>query len=74
MITWEYLTLEHAPDLAELGRQGWELVAVVTREAGDAVFYFKRPLPPFRDQVTTDQRNRYYRQLGLAADEVTVER
>ena len=72
MITWEYLTLDRAPDLAELGRQGWELVAVVTREAGDS-FYFKRPLPSFRDQVTTDQRTRYYRRLGLAAAEVTVE-
>jgi hypothetical protein len=73
MTTWEYLTLDHAPDLAELGRQGWELVAVVAREAGDA-FYFKRPLPSFRDQVTMDQRNRAYRRLGLVADEVTVER
>jgi hypothetical protein len=73
MITWEYLTLDRVPDLAGLGRQGWELIAVVAGDSG-ATFYFKRPLPDFRDQVTTDQRNRYYRQLGLAADEVTVER
>lgn len=72
MTTWEYLTLDHAPDLAELGRQGWELVAVVTREATD-IFYFKRPLLPFRAQVTEDQRNRYYRRLGLAAADGAVE-
>jgi hypothetical protein len=72
MTTWEYLTLDRPPDLAELGRQGWELVAVVARDSGDS-FYFKRPLPDFRDQVTTDQRNRYYRRVGLAGAEAVVE-
>jgi hypothetical protein len=71
MTTWEYLTLDHAPDLAELGRQGWELIAVVAHADAD-IFYFKRPLPAFRDQVTTDQRNRYYWQVGLAAEDVEV--
>jgi hypothetical protein len=69
MTTWEYLTVDRAPDLADLGRRGWELVAVVARDGADT-FYFKRPLPAFRDQVTTDQRNRYYRQVGLAAEDV----
>jgi hypothetical protein len=73
MTTWEYLTVDdRAPDLAELGRAGWELVAVVARPGGDT-FYFKRPQPPFRDRVTTDQRNRYYQQRGLAGADVVVE-
>jgi hypothetical protein len=73
MTSWEYLTVEERrPDLPDLGRAGWELVAVVARAGGDT-FYFKRPLPAFRDQVTTDQRNRYYRQRGLAAADVVVE-
>jgi hypothetical protein len=71
MTYWEYLTLDRAPDLADLGRQGWELVAVVAHADAD-IFYFKRPLPAFRDQVTQEQRNRYYRQVGLAAEDGAV--
>lgn len=49
MITWEYLTtplLIHntAAILNNWGRQGWELVQVVTGPEGGLVAYLKRPV------------------------------
>ncbi len=49
MTTWEYLTtplLIHntAAILNNWGRQGWELVQVVTGPEGGLVAYFKRPV------------------------------
>lgn len=49
MITWEYLTtplLIHntAAILNNWGKQGWELVQVVTGPEGGLVAYLKRPL------------------------------
>ncbi|KTR93534.1 hypothetical protein NS220_12145 [Microbacterium testaceum] len=48
MTTWEYLTtplLIHntAAILNKWGKQGWELVQVVTGPEGGLVAYFKRP-------------------------------
>jgi hypothetical protein len=61
MTTWEYLTtplLIHntAAILNNWGKQGWELVQVVTGPEGGLVAYFKRP-------VTTDAAAN----VGLAA-------
>ncbi len=49
MTTWEYLTtplLIHntAAILNNWGKQGWELVQVVTGPEGGLVAYFKRPM------------------------------
>ncbi len=49
MTTWEYLTtplLIHntAAILNNWGKQGWELVQVVTGPEGGLVAYFKRPV------------------------------
>ncbi len=62
--TWEYLTAaaDPAPDLAALGREGWELVAT----AGDprGTLYFRRPGLSFRERVTMEQRRHVYEQAG----------
>jgi len=49
MTTWEYLTapvLIHnaAAILNNFGKQGWELVQIVTGPEGGLVGYFKRPV------------------------------
>jgi len=49
MTTWEYLTtplLIHntAAILNNWGKQGWELVQVITGPEGGLVAYFKRPM------------------------------
>ncbi len=56
-LTWEY-RVETAPDLDTLnalGAEGWELAGV---EA--TICYFKRPALDFREQVTLEQKLRYY--------------
>ena len=63
---WDYLTLpeQQRERLAELGRDGWELVGV----GGDAdyrLLYLKRPALSFRERVTLDQRHRYFDSFGL---------
>jgi hypothetical protein len=57
---WEYLILERAEAerLSDLGREGWELVAVSRADDG-VELYLKRPLPGFREQITLDQRSSY---------------
>jgi hypothetical protein len=64
--TWEYLII---PDvdrgrLSELGRDGWELVAI-GGNAPEALLYLKRPMRSFRERVTLDQRRAYFASLGL---------
>jgi hypothetical protein len=61
MVAWEYHKTSDEAHLDELGRQGWELVAVTPSGANrEAAFYFKRPALNFREQVTEDQKHRHY--------------
>ena len=73
--TWDYLVVpaDPAPDLARLGREGWELVGTGTAPGGPASLYFKRPALDFRERVTLDQKRRAYERFGvpLPADEET---
>lgn len=52
---WEYLVIGEPGRLPELGREGWELVAVVP-EGGASTLYLKRPVPSVREQITLEQR------------------
>lgn len=67
-IRWEYCDTAHRGELNQLGSAGWELVGVTAVE-GKERFYFKRPLPSLREQITLDQRNQV-----LAASEGEKER
>ena len=61
---WEY-KVERSPDearLNDLGAQGWEIVAA-SNALGDVVL--KRPALTFREQVTLEQRRRYFGYWGL---------
>lgn len=69
MTQWEYLKVEGDHNLAQLGREGWELVAALPDPENQPVFYFKRPLESFRDRVTEEQKQRYYARLGLNSKE-----
>jgi hypothetical protein len=64
--TWEYLTVPETERdrLADLGTEGWELVAV-GGGPDDHVLYLKRPAQGLAARVTTEQRNRYYQSRGL---------
>ena len=62
MQTWEYQVVDGplAGDrLNELGREGWELVAVT-----DFSTYLKRPILGFKEQITLEQREKYARVQG----------
>jgi hypothetical protein len=63
---WEYLSIPEADweRLAELGSDGWDLVAV-GGPPDERVLYLKRPAPSFRERVTLDQRAAYLRSRGL---------
>jgi hypothetical protein len=66
MATWEYHKTSSDERLDELGREGWELVAVVpSGPSGELTLYLKRPTPGFREQVTEDQKMRYYTLQGI---------
>ena len=74
-MTWEYHTTRDDGSLATLGLQGWELIAVLPGSGPEATptYYFKRPAPDLREEVTAAQKRRYYAQLGHplpAAEEV----
>ena len=55
--SWEYLTATNLDQtrLNELGADGWELAGI---ERGE--FFLKRPRLSFREQVTLEQKQRYY--------------
>jgi hypothetical protein len=63
--TWEYRVTDPLPEgeLNALGADGWELVAVTADR-----LYLKRPRPDFREQVTLDQKRRYYALWGQDGD------
>ncbi|MCC6945713.1 MAG: hypothetical protein IT335_14125 [Thermomicrobiales bacterium] len=64
--TWEY-RVERAPGAAalnELGAQGWEVVSATQVDV-----FLKRPALDFREQVTLDQRRRYFGYWGLEVPE-----
>lgn len=65
-IEWEYLIIPQAEHerLHDLGRDGWELVAASV-SGSEPVLYLKRPRTGFRERVTIDQRESYYRTRGL---------
>ena len=65
-ITWEYLAVPETERdrLADLGRDGWELVAI-GGDPDERLLYLKRPAQSLRARVTTEQRDRYYRSRGL---------
>jgi hypothetical protein len=68
MGSWEYRKSRDEGELGALGREGWELVAVLRGTVeGEVVFYFKRPGPDFREEVTMDQKRHYYGLLGVQA-------
>ena len=64
--TWEYLIVPETERdrLADLGREGWELVAV-GGGPDERLLYLKRPGQSLSARVTTEQRNRYYVSRGL---------
>lgn len=63
-IAWEYkvLTLPNEATLNALGEEEWEIAG-----AAEGFVYLKRPRPGFRDQVTLDQKQRYYAQWAQDA-------
>jgi hypothetical protein len=66
MPRWEYHKSRNESELEALGREGWELVAVLPGgQAGGAIFYFKRPAHDFREEVTLDQKRRYYAAMNI---------
>jgi hypothetical protein len=68
MTIWEYHKSRDEEELEALGREGWELVAVLPGSQGaDPILYFKRPAPDFRERVTLDQKRRYYNLMGIEA-------
>jgi hypothetical protein len=68
MTSWEYCKTRDEAELEALGREGWELVAVVGgKTESEVVFYFKRPAHDFREEVTMDQKRHYYGLMGIQA-------
>jgi len=67
MTSWEYCKTRDESELEALGREGWELVAVVGKTEGEVVFYFKRPAHDFREEVTMDQKRHHYGLMGIQA-------
>lgn len=56
---WEYLTCRSFDEveMASLGLEGWELVAVTVTD-GTESFYYKRPAPSVSETITLEQRAR----------------
>jgi hypothetical protein len=62
---WEYRIVESLDDdqLNALGAEGWDLAGI-----GPAGWVLKRPALDFREQVTMDQRRRYFASWGIDID------
>jgi hypothetical protein len=70
---WEYLTItsdEHL-DLNRLGAEGWEVVT--STDVQDSSMILKRPALTFQEEVTIDQRKRYFGTWGVDIDEIDRE-
>ena len=66
-MAWEYRKCLDFGELEALGREGWELVAVLPAGTeAEAIFYLKRPAPNFRERVTEEQKRHYYRPFGVS--------
>jgi hypothetical protein len=67
---WEYRTVQHvdAEEMEELGREGWELASVFGSSDVPQLI-FRRPRLSFREQVTLEQKRRYYALWGVAAND-----
>ncbi len=63
---WDYrfADIRNGQELARLGALGWEAVGVTQDDV-----LLKRPAPDFREQVTLDQRRRYFGYWGLDVPE-----
>lgn len=67
---WEY-HVEPKPQfsgvrLNDLGALGWELTGIAG-VAGD-IYIFRKPAQSFVERITLEQRQKYYRSLGLDPD------
>jgi hypothetical protein len=64
--TWEYRVSQNLSEasLDQLGSEGWELVSVE-----NGMCYLKRPRLSFREQVTLDQKRRYYALWNASTDD-----
>ena len=66
---WEYGVVESnlLEDLNDFGTFGWEFVAPVRH--GKTYLVFKKSQLTFREQVTLDQRRRYFASRGIDIEE-----
>ncbi len=53
--------------LDQLGLEGWDLVSVITDD-DEPVLYVKRPQPSLAEQITLEQRERYFDEWGVGQD------
>jgi hypothetical protein len=67
---WHYLVrrgLLSQDALNELGKDGWDLVAVSIGD-GEPALYFKRPHPTLTEAITLEQRERYFAEWGVTPE------
>ncbi len=66
---WEYLFLagERITDLDDRGAEGWQVASIAwTTESQPGLLLLTRPSMTFQEQVTMDQRRRFFEQWGVA--------
>jgi hypothetical protein len=68
--TWEYTTLsdQFAGKLDSLGAAGWEVVSAPNDQG--AGYLLKRTALTFQEQVTLDQRKRYFAMWGIDVEDI----
>ena len=71
--TWEYVMedVSRQERLNELGAEGWELAGNLGIQPSSHIL--KRPALTFQEQVTLDQRKRYFGTWGIDIDEIDRE-
>lgn len=62
MQEWEYRVEVDVTDLAPIGKDGWELVAVNDRGSSVTIYYFKRPLRRMKEARWATDTERAERQ------------